>query len=206
MFKKKRQLEIALQDIPPHISPKVELEQYSTPAFIAADILWNAMSYGDLNNMKVVDLGCGTGIFTIGSALLGASESVGVDIDEDSISIARKQASIRGLNNTRFFLGDVAKFSESADTVIQNPPFGAQKANRKIADRIFLKKALEIAPVVYSFHMKETQEFVVDLAKNYGAGVSHIFNYSFPIPKIYDFHVKEKLNVDVIVLRFEKVD
>jgi putative methylase len=205
MFKKKKQLEMALQGIPPHKSPKVELEQYSTPAFIAADVLWNALSYGDVTDLKVVDLGCGTGIFTIGAALLGASESVGVDIDEDAISIAKKQSLTRALDSTRFVVADISEFQETADTVIQNPPFGAQKANRKVADRIFLKKALEIAPVVYSFHMKETQDFIVDLAKTSNAQVSHIFTYSFPIPKIYDFHVKEKLDVDVLVFRFEKI-
>ena len=74
MFNKKRQLEMALQDIPPHQSPKIDLEQYSTPSIIAADVLWNAHSIGDIDGMKVVDLGCGTGIFTIGSSMMGAGE------------------------------------------------------------------------------------------------------------------------------------
>ncbi len=56
MFNKKRQLEMALQDIPPHQSPKIDLEQYSTPSTIAADVLWNAYSIGDINDLKVVDL------------------------------------------------------------------------------------------------------------------------------------------------------
>ena len=92
MFKKKRQLEMALQDIPPHASPKVDLEQYSTPSVIAADVLWNAHAIGDIEGLKVVDFGCGTGIFAIGAALMGASESVGVDIDDDAVSIAKAQA------------------------------------------------------------------------------------------------------------------
>ena len=82
MFTKKRQLEMALQRIPPHTSPKVALEQYSTPSIIAADVLWNAHSIGDIDGLKIVDLGCGTGIFAIGAAMMGAAESVGVDIDE----------------------------------------------------------------------------------------------------------------------------
>ena len=96
MFKKKRQLEMALQDIPPHESPKVDLEQYSTPSVIAADVLWNAHAIGDIEGMKIVDLGCGTGIFTIGAALMGAAESVGVDIDKDAVSIAEAQAMKKG--------------------------------------------------------------------------------------------------------------
>lgn len=52
MFNKKRQLEMALQDIPPHQNPKINLEQYSTPSVIAADVLWNAYSIGDIEGMK----------------------------------------------------------------------------------------------------------------------------------------------------------
>ncbi|HSQ02129.1 MAG TPA: METTL5 family protein [Methanobacterium sp.] len=204
MFKKKRQLEMALQDIPPHESPKVDLEQYSTPSVIAADVLWNAHAIGDLEGIKVVDLGCGTGIFAIGAALMGASESVGVDVDKDAVSIAEAQATKMGLNDiTRFLTSDIADFTESADTVIQNPPFGAQKAKRNEADRLFMVKALEIAPVVYSFHMQETEEFVVNFFKKEGATISHRFHYTFPIPRTYDFHRKEKVFVKVVLLRVE---
>ncbi|MFY9638635.1 MAG: METTL5 family protein [Methanobacterium sp.] len=204
MFNKKRQLEMALQSIPPHKSPKIDLEQYSTPSVIAADVLWNAHSIGDLEDMKVVDLGCGTGIFAIGSALMGASESVGVDIDGDAISIAEIEAMKMGVEDkTRFLTIDIRDFNESADTVIQNPPFGAQKANRKDADRYFMVKALEIAPVVYSFHIQETEEFVTNFFKKEGADISHVYHYSFPIPRTYDFHTKEKVMVKVVLLRVE---
>ena len=205
MFIKKRQLEIALQDIPFHQSPKVDLEQYSTPSFIAADVLWNAYSLGDLEGMKVVDLGCGTGIFAIGSVLMGASESVGVDIDGDAVAIAEAQALKMKIDySSRFVTCDVKDFKESADTVIQNPPFGAQKASRKEADRLFMVKALEIAPVVYSFHIMETEEFVVNFFKKEGATISHLYHYNFPIPRTYNFHRKEKVDVEVLVLRVER--
>ena len=205
MFNKKRQLEIELQDIPPHKSPKIDLEQYSTPSVIAADVLWNAHSIGDIEGMKIVDLGCGTGIFTIGSALMGAADSVGVDIDGDAISIAEAQASKMDIGNkVRFVKSDIIDFNETADTVIQNPPFGAQKVHRKEADRLFMTKALEIAPVVYSLHIQETEDFVTNFFKNKGADVSHVYHYSFPIPRIYDFHRKDKVNVNVVLVRVEK--
>ncbi|MBZ2166210.1 MULTISPECIES: METTL5 family protein [Methanobacterium] len=204
MFTKKRQLEMVLQDIPYHESPKINLEQYSTPSVIAADVLWNANSIGDIKGMKVVDLGCGTGIFAIGSALLGAEESVGVDIDIDAISIANSQAEKLGVKSkTNFVTSDIKDFHETADTVIQNPPFGAQKANRKGADRLFIIKALEIAPVVYSFHIGETEEFITNFFKKEGATISHAFHYTFPIPRTYDFHTKDKVNVKVVLLRAE---
>jgi putative methylase len=204
MFNKKRQLEMALQNIPPNKNPKIDLEQYSTPSIIAADVLWNAYSFGDIHGMKIVDLGCGTGIFTIGSSLMGAKESIGVDIDEDVISIAEDQALKMGVKKqTRFVTSDIQDFTESADTVIQNPPFGAQKTNRKEADRLFIVKALEIAPVVYSFHIFETVDFVRNFFEKEGAKVSHLFKYYFPIPRTYEFHTKEKVNVKVVLLRVE---
>jgi putative methylase len=205
MFNKKRQLEIELQDIPPHESPKVDLEQYSTPSVIAADILWNAHSIGDIEGMKIADLGCGTGIFTIGSSLMGAADAVGVDVDGDAISIAKAQAVKMDIEDkVRFVTCDIIDFNETADTVIQNPPFGAQKVHRKESDRLFMIKALEIAPVVYSLHIQETEDFVTNFFKKAGADVSHIFHYSFPIPRIYDFHRKDKVNINVVLVRVEK--
>lgn len=205
MIIKKRQLEMALQSIPAHINPDPDLEQYSTPAKIAADLLWNAYSLGDIEGMKVVDLGTGTGVFAIGAALLGAKEAVGVDVDIEAVEIAREEASLRGLADvTRFISGDVREFHEEADTVIQNPPFGAQKACRKEADRIFMIKSLKIAPVVYSFHMRETEDFVREFFKSQGGLVTHGFYYDFPIHHIYEFHQKEEVNVEVVVLRVER--
>ena len=128
MFRKKRQLEIALQSIPTFNTPKADLEQYQTPAEIAADLLWNAHSMGDMEGMKVADLACGTGILSMGAALMGASEVVGVDVDPDAVEIARQEASNRGLLEVvKFITADISDFHETADTVLQNPPFGAQK-------------------------------------------------------------------------------
>ena len=86
---KKKHLEMILERIPKHPNPKVGLEQYSTPATIAADLIWNAYGLGDINDMNILDLGCGTGIFAIASSLMGASYSLGVDIDEESVDLAK---------------------------------------------------------------------------------------------------------------------
>jgi putative methylase len=204
-IERKRHLEMILQKIPPHKSPKVHLEQYTTPANIAADILWNAYSLGDIMDKKIVDLGCGTGILAIGAALLGAEKVIGIDIDPDTIKIAELQSSKFGVDDiTEFISMDVQDVIQKADTVIQNPPFGAQKAGTKNADRLFIKKATEIAPVIYSFHIKETEEFVENFFDSLGGSTTYKFYYSFNIPKIYDFHQKEKINIDVVVLRIEK--
>ena len=78
---RKRELEIRLQSVRTFEEPSSALEQYMTPATIAADMLFEAYSRGDIQGLKVVDLGCGTGMLSIGSALLGAGMVVGFDAD-----------------------------------------------------------------------------------------------------------------------------
>lgn len=201
---KKKHLEMKLQSIPSHPKPKVGLEQYSTPSVIASDLIWNADSLGDIENRNVLDLGCGSGIFTIASALMGAKCSCGVDIDEDSICLAEETSGKLKLDNAEYVLSDVCEFDEDfkADTIIQNPPFGSQRKAKSGEDLKFVKKAIRIGPeVLYSFHMASTEEFLIDFYKDSGLNITHLFRYDFPIPKIYDFHTKEKQNVDVIVFR-----
>ncbi len=196
---KKKHLEMAIQNIPTHPNPKVNLEQYSTPAIIAADLLWNAYSLGDVVDKKIMDLGCGTGIFAITSKLLGAASSIGVDIDKSSIELASSYCS-----DVDFICSDISDLASDfdVDTIFQNPPFGSQKNARKGQDLKFIDKAIELAPdVLYSFHMASTQEFLVSYFEKNDLEITHIFRYDFPIPKIYEFHTKDLVNVEVIVIR-----
>jgi putative methylase len=201
---RKKHLEMRLQSIPSHPNPKVGLEQYSTPSVIASDLVWNAYGLGDIENKNVVDLGCGTGVFAIASALMGANSSVGIDVDEESIGLARDIKDKLKIDNLNFFVSDISDFNDSldADTVFQNPPFGSQKNAESGVDLKFIQKAIELeCDVLYSFHMASTEEFLIKYYEDNNLEISHIFRYSFPIPKIYDFHTKEKQNVDVIVIR-----
>ncbi len=201
---RKKHLEMKIQSILPHPKPKVELEQYSTPSIIASDLLWNALSLGDIEDKNILDLGCGSGIFAIGSALLGSKYSLGIDIDEDSINLAFENADKMGIENIDFIVDDVMDIGNDfeADTIFQNPPFGSQKKAERGIDLKFVEKARELSPnALYSFHMASTEEFLIDYFQSLSFEITHIFRYSFPIPKIYDFHTKESQNVDVIVIR-----
>ena len=201
---RKKHLEMKLQSIPPHPNPKVGLEQYSTPSIIASDLIWNAHSLGDIQYRNIVDLGCGTGIFAIASVLLGANSSIGVDIDEESITLADDVKNKLKLENLKFIVSDIDDFNSelSVDTVFQNPPFGSQKKADSGQDLRFIQKAIELkTQVLYSFHMASTEEFLIKYYNDNNLEITHIFRYMFPIPKIYDFHTKEKQNVDVIVIR-----
>lgn len=196
---KKKHLEMAIQKVPKHPNPKVDMEQYSTPATIAADLLWNAYSLGDIADKKVMDLGCGTGIFAIASKLLGAASAIGVDIDKDSIDLASSYC-----GDVDFICSDICDLENDfdVDTIFQNPPFGSQKNAKKGADLKFISKAIELSPkVLYSFHMASTEEFLISYFEKNDLEITHIFRYNFPIPKIYEFHTMESANVEVIVIR-----
>jgi len=164
---KLKQLEAALNEIETFEKPKILLEQYPTRPHLAACILHSIEStYGDLDGKIIADLGCGTGVLSIGARLLGAISVVGFDIDPDAIEIARKNLIDFGLDveeendgycdfvlkdvtrtYSRIFdekcnskLKDFSQFVGNFDTVIMNPPFGT-KHNRGL-DLEFVKAGL----------------------------------------------------------------
>lgn len=194
---KKSELERLLQRVPPHPSPLPSLEQYITPAPAAAHALFFAAQYGDIIDKRVGDLGCGTGILAIGARLLGAAGVVAVDIDKASVETGKGHAGSVGLD-IDWRVGDIGDFHAELDTVVMNPPFGAQKRH---ADRPFLEKAFECASVVYSFHMAATEQFVEREASAAGFTVTHKNKYEFSIKHMFDFHRKEKHGIEVILFR-----
>ena len=201
---RKKHLEMRLQSIPSHPKPKVNLEQYTTPSIIASDLVWNAFSLGDIDGKNIFDLGCGTGIFAIASALMGAKIAVGIDVDCDSIDLANEVSNNLNVDNVKFIQSDICDFNCGFDvnTVFQNPPFGSQRKADSGQDLKFVNKAIELeCDVLYSFHMASTEEFLINYYADNGLDITHIFRYSFPIPKIYDFHTRDNQNVNVIVLR-----
>ena len=87
---KRKELEMRLQRVAPFDDPSAALEQYPTPSTIASDILFSAYANGDVCDKTVNDLGCGTGIFSIGAKLLGANVVRGYDISRSALDVARK--------------------------------------------------------------------------------------------------------------------
>ncbi|MCL2333608.1 MAG: METTL5 family protein [Candidatus Methanoplasma sp.] len=193
---KKKDLEIELEKVPRFEDPDPSLEQYLTPASIAADVLFNAYANGDVKDLKVVDLGCGTGMLSFGSWLLGAGSVVGYDISQKALDLAIAHAgSINA--DIPFKLSDINNVQEGADTVIMNPPFGCQTRR---ADRDFLKKAMESAECIYSFHMSETLDFVKEYVKKNNREIVYDKIYKYDIPHTFTFHSKERHSVDIVVV------
>ncbi len=199
---KKRALEIQLQRLDGFSAPKPFLEQYLTPARIAADILFTAYSLGDLHGKIIADLGAGTGIFSIGACILGAKSVYAVEIDEDAVKILNSNIKKNGCeNHIKVYPVCVSEFDVKVNTVIQNPPFGSQ---RKHADLPFLEKSVEVGNVVYTLHNAETTEFVKNFFENAGWKITLEKYYDFPIPHLFRFHREEIVHRKVVFFRAEK--
>ena len=193
---RKRDLEIRLESIEGFSEPDPALEQYMTPAAIAADILYTAYSAGDVAGLKIMDLGCGTGMFSIGSWLLGAGMVVGYDVSESALSVAGRNRDLFGAD-VEFRLADIRSVDEGADTIFMNPPFGCQNRN---ADRSFLDKAMDSSECIYSIHMANTLEFVKEYCGRRGKSVTWYRMYKYVIPHTFAFHSKEKKSVDIVAV------
>lgn len=193
---KRKDLEIKLERVRPFENPSAALEQYPTPAPIAADILFAAYANGDIAERTVNDLGCGTGIFAIGSKLLGAGTVRGYDVSPSALSVAKTNAEESGAE-IELRECDISEVSERCDTSIMNPPFGCQS---KRADRPFLDKAIELSDSVYSIHMAVTEGFLDEYVSSKGREIVARATYKYNIPHTFTFHSKSKQAVDIIVV------
>jgi putative methylase len=196
---KKKELEILLQKVPTYNYPNPFIEQYMTPANIVADIIYTAFGFEDIEDKKVIDLGCGTGIFAYGAALANAKEIIGFDIDEKVIEIAKNFAKLNNLD-IKYEVKNVKDVKEKCDTILMNPPFGAQKSNRW-ADRGFIEKAFELSKVIYTIHLSKTIDFIEKMIISLDGEITYMKKYIFPIKHTHFFHKKKSLNCDVTMIR-----
>ena len=199
--------------------PDVTKEQYVTPAIVAADLLYFAFMNNDLAG-SVIDLGCGTGVLAIGARVLKddagmdvTQKVIGIDSDNRALEVARANAESLGtdVDWIRCDVRDVRDVPDIAvvlnaggrfDTVVMNPPFGAQEKGN---DRPFLDKALKIGRVVYSIHNAGSSSFIESYIKGKGA-VTDIVELKFPMRHTYSFHKKEIALIDVELYRIEAVE
>lgn len=191
---------MALEKVPAFTDPDPSLEQYPTPATVAADMVFDAYYNGDIAGMKVLDLGCGPGILSVGAWLMGAGMVVGYDCSEKALKVAEEYAGSIGAD-IEYKRGDIRDIVEGADTVLMNPPFGSQRRN---ADRPFLDKAMECAERVYSIHMAETVDFLERYVEERGRRVVASKEYDYVIPHTFSFHSKTKRSVRICVIRIER--
>ncbi|MDZ7688665.1 MAG: METTL5 family protein [Halobacteriales archaeon] len=192
-----KEVEMELQRLEGFESPEARLEQYETPAPLASRLLHLAWSRGDLDGW-VLDLGCGTGVLGIGAALYGA-RVVGVDVDRNALEAARRNAeSANVAERTDWVHGEVNTLPvRRVDTVVMNPPFGAQKRG---ADRPFLRAAEEVADVVYTVHNEGSRDFVESFVDG---ELTDAFETTVGLKHRFEFHDEEERENVVEVYRIE---
>jgi predicted RNA methylase len=112
---KLKHLESALSSVKYRFdNPRVELEQYPTSPHLAASVCLAAFERGDLGpECAVADLGCGTGMLTLASALLDCYQLIAIDLDEEALSQARDNAEEMEMEHIIDFVRAELKFTPS---------------------------------------------------------------------------------------------
>ncbi len=202
-----KSLAILLSKLKTFDHPKVNLEQYQTDSEIAAEFLWQLNMGKKLNNKKIIDLGCGNGILGFGSLILGAKKVYFVDLDKESIFLAKEnkkflEKELDTKLDCEFINKDIKDFNQKADIVIQNPPFGVKKSHN---DKKFLTKAFTLAPLIYSFHKIESENFIKSFSKDNSFKSKLILELNFPLRKTLIFHKKKVYFVKVGVWEIKKI-
>jgi putative methylase len=191
---RRKDLEGALAAIPRHPAPRPELEQYRTPDAVAAGLLLLADQDGAVRGKRVLDLGCGTGVFAVGAALLGARLATGVDVDPEAVALAQQAAAHAGVPaQTWFVAADLRGWHPEPatfDTVVMNPPFGAQAGGRH-ADRLFLQRAAEaVSPTgtVWFLAQERTERFLSAFAAELEGTLERVAVWDYPLEATMAHH------------------
>ena len=71
------------------------------------------------SDVNMIDIGCGSGILSIISLLLGAKDAVALDIDPNSVHVAYENAELNGIDKSRYhvYAGDILSDTELINTV-----------------------------------------------------------------------------------------
>lgn len=198
-------LERTLATLTPFEDPTPTLEQYTTPAPLAARLIHLAGLNDDLTR-PVIDLGTGTGILIIGAALAGAPTCIGLEQDAAALETATtNEATVDPPTTIDWVHGDATTHPccpPHPVTVIANPPFGAHD-NHEHADRAFLKTIAEFATVSYTIHNTDSLTFIEAFATDHDAVVTHAYEATINLPHQFPWHTESSTTQVVELLRIE---
>jgi len=197
----KKKLEILLSKLKSSTSPKIMLEQYTTSPKVASELLFLAgFVNNDIKDKNVLDMGSGNGCLAIGAKIMGAKEVTGIEIDNDNIKIAQKNAATLGVE-INWINSSIDVVLPHFDTIIMNPPFGTR---REHADKDFLQKAMELGDTVYSIHKKSTRQYLIKYIRSKNREVDTLLQMQMEIPYTYEFHIKKREIIEVDLFRIIK--
>ncbi len=103
---------------------------------------------------KVLDLGCGSGILSIISKKLGASNIVGTDIDANAVKTARKNVRVNEVSpeDVSFLIGNVLDLEEAKEKELDKK-IGLMKYDIVVAN-ILTEVILDLAKIVGKYMKK----------------------------------------------------
>lgn len=92
---------------------------FGTGAHETTRLCLKALTKAELAGKKLLDVGCGSGILSIGGVLLGAESAFGCDIDQLAVEVARRNAALNGLENkTAYAAGDLLSVVEGQYPIV----------------------------------------------------------------------------------------
>lgn len=82
---------------------------------LCLELLEKSLNHGD----RILDMGCGSGILSIGAMLLGAENAVAVDIDENAAETAAENAEKNNIPKEKYvtYFGNILNDKKLADTI-----------------------------------------------------------------------------------------
>ena len=177
-----------LSSLPPHPCGDIELEQYTTSGDIAASWLAQIAAFGDLStDSSIADLGAGNGILGIGAALMGVSQVVLVEVDEQACSVAFQSIEQAGVSDyVEIFCKRVDDSLDlsGADLIISNPPWGTQNPK---SDRPFLDAIIRSNAIAHLMRSAEATH-IETIFKSAGWEVERYWETDFALPAAYSHH------------------
>ena len=120
-------------------------------------------------------------------------------IAKENLEMVKSEFSIEG--KASFICKDISDFNKKVSTVVQNPPFGVKVRH---ADRTFLKKAMEIGKVIYSFHKSNSKGFVDKFVDEKKFKVTDIWDFDFTLKASYELHSRRIKRIKVSCFRIQR--
>jgi len=201
---RKRDLELIIERIPGFRSPRRDLEQYQTPSWLVAEIVFTAALKGDIGWLAT-DLGCGTGRIAAALAIMGAEEVLCIDIScRDLEEAASNLGAIGVRERVELICWDIyAGPPRRLGLVVMNPPYGV---HRRGADLAFLEAAMEASDTIYSLHKynKESIGLILAAASKRGFRAEVLGIYSMEIPASFETHKRRIYRFPVALIRFTR--
>jgi ribosomal protein L11 methyltransferase len=138
---------------------------------------YDRFSTPDFRPLTVIDVGCGSGILSIGALKLGASFALGVDIDEASVRASRENAEANSVDGEQFAigLGSVAEVL-AGNFQIRSAPLVLANILTPVLVRLFEAGMADlVAPggvIVLSGILEEQVEAVISVAHARGLALT----------------------------------